>query len=143
MLFEKVHYKVAEVKAQGKSAPRWYKGIWAGVTTTDNTAGHVILTPNGAETVRVVSRLMPSEQWDAAAILACCGFCCKVLDFYVPPVPLGTEEEEEAEDAAKLEQQRREREREHAPRQAAADCTSNDRPIFLAKASTETDSLPK
>lgn len=53
-------------------------------------------------------------------ILATCGFCLHVRDFYVPLTPLGTEEEEAAEDAAKAEALRVDRERAHAPGGIAA-----------------------
>ena len=47
-------------------------------------------------------------------ILACCGFLLHCRDFYVPPTPLGTEEEEAAEEAEQKERHRKERERAHA-----------------------------
>lgn len=53
-------------------------------------------------------------------ILACCGMCLHVRDFYVPLEPLGTEAEEAADEAEKAEQRRRDREREHAPKKPAA-----------------------
>eukprot|EP00900_Chrysochromulina_parva_P013436 jgi/Chrpa1/22093/Chrysochromulina_OHIO_Genome00009484-RA len=53
-------------------------------------------------------------------ILACCGSCLHVRDFYVPLKPLGSEAEEAAEEAERAERVRRDREREHAPRKAAA-----------------------
>ena len=49
-------------------------------------------------------------------ILACCGFCLHCRDFYVPPVPLGTEAEEAEEEAAQRERLRVEREQEHGAR---------------------------
>ena len=52
----------------------------------------------------------------AETILATCGFCMHVRDFYVPLTPLGTEEEERKADAEKLEASRRARERAHAPK---------------------------
>ena len=58
-------------------------------------------------------------------ILACCGFCLHCRDFYVPPVPLGTEAEEAAEEAAQRERQRAEREREHGAR-GPADVSDGD-----------------
>ena len=48
-------------------------------------------------------------------ILACCGCCLHVRDFYVPLTPLGTEAEEAAEEADRNERRRREREREYMP----------------------------
>ena len=55
----------------------------------------------------------------AETILATCGFCMHVRDFYVPLKPLGSEAEERAEDDARREAQRRAREQEHARREAA------------------------
>ena len=49
-------------------------------------------------------------------ILATCGFCFHVRDFYVPLTPLGTAEEEEAEEATQRERIRVARERAYAPR---------------------------
>ena len=56
----------------------------------------------------------------AETILATCGFCMHVRDFYVPLKPLGSEAEEQAEDDARREASRRAREQEHARREAKA-----------------------
>ena len=53
-------------------------------------------------------------------ILATCGFCMHVRDFYVPLVPLGTEEEERKAEEERREAARRTREREHGPKSAAS-----------------------
>ena len=68
---EAVHFKVNEPLDQGKSAPRWLKGIWVGISEISET--HVILDENGAHMARNVKRLIRENQWDAELIQKVCG----------------------------------------------------------------------
>ena len=58
---EKVMWKIADTSKQGNSALRWYHGIWVGIQEASRMS--VVLTPEGYETARSVSRLPPSAQW--------------------------------------------------------------------------------
>ena len=77
----------------------------------------VLTTPAGKDAATGVSydAFRYFASLTAETILATCGMCCHVRDFYVPLTPLGSEAEEAADEAAHAERLRRERERAHAP----------------------------
>jgi hypothetical protein len=60
MFGESVHWKVSEPLRQGKSVPRWKRGIWVGID--EKSGGHVVLNSEGAHICRVVKRLAPNMQ---------------------------------------------------------------------------------
>ena len=66
------------VKPPGKSVPRWEKGVWVGIN--ENNRAHVILTDDGYESTRDVSRLIEAEQWDADFLQKVCGLPCSRTD---------------------------------------------------------------
>ena len=68
---EKVMWKVADTSKQGKSALRWHHGIFVGVHEASRMS--VVLTPEGYEMARSVSRLPPSAKWDKAFLLEVVG----------------------------------------------------------------------
>ncbi len=68
---EKVHYKVHDILLYGKSAPRWYFGIWVGINEIDKS--HVVLTPAGVVMARVVKRVVEDEMWDPALLIKVVG----------------------------------------------------------------------
>ena len=68
---ECVQAKVADIKKQGKSAPRWFRGIYVGVSEINATS--IVLTESGYVTTRVISRLAAEAQWDAEFLGRVCG----------------------------------------------------------------------
>jgi hypothetical protein len=64
---ESVHWRVPEPLKQGKSAPRWKRGIWVGID--EKSGGHVVLNSEGAHMCRVVKRLAPNMLWDQQALI--------------------------------------------------------------------------
>ena len=68
---EVVMGKVPNVKAVGKSQPRWFQRVFVGRTETDDSA--VVLTHAGAFTVRSTRRLPSSDQHEVQFLDSACG----------------------------------------------------------------------
>ena len=68
---EVVHARVPDPMKGGGAAPRWYLGIWAGLS--GDAGNHVVLKENRANVVRVVKRLVAKEQWQPARLASAAG----------------------------------------------------------------------
>ena len=56
---------------RSKALPRWQKGIWVGIS--EPSGQHIVLTQDGAEVVRNISRLPREDQWDVKLMAAVAG----------------------------------------------------------------------
>jgi len=58
-------------KPRSKILPRWQRGIWVGII--EASGQHIVLTRDGAEMSRKVSRLPVEVQWDAKLLTTAAG----------------------------------------------------------------------